>query len=99
MHPPKNQLRPPPDTHSRMGPLRSACALALVAAALGSSAVSQLRGVDPQLIPRYQAPGSEFACLDGLLTIPRGHINDDYCDCFDGSDEPGASSQCRVLHC
>ena len=70
-----------------------ACALALVAATLGDP---QLRGVDPQLIPRYQATGSEFDCLDGLLTIPRGHVNDEYCDCFDGSDEPGAF---RVASC
>ena len=79
-----------------MGALWCACALALVAAAPGISGDPLLRGVDPQLIPRYQAAGSEFACLDGLLTLPRGYINDDYCDCFDGSDEPGAS---RIASC
>ena len=73
-----------------MRALRGACALALVVVALGAPDV-RLRGVDPHLIQRYQAPGGVFACLDGLQTIPREHLNDEYCDCSDGSDEPGAT--------
>jgi len=37
-------------------------------------------------------PGKDFRCFDGLAVIPFAHVNDDYCDCMDGSDEPGKHS-------
>ena len=65
--------------------------LSLIVAALcicGASAAS-IRGLDPSLILQYSGADGTFACLDGSKTIPFARVNDDYCDCQDGSDEPG----------
>ncbi|KAH9498447.1 hypothetical protein Btru_007504 [Bulinus truncatus] len=39
----------------------------------------------------YQG-GTDFRCISTGKIIPLDHINDDYCDCEDGSDEPGTSA-------
>lgn len=40
----------------------------------------------------YEPSNGNFTCLDGSRRIPVSAINDDYCDCPDGSDEPGTSA-------
>lgn len=40
----------------------------------------------------FYDPSKDFTCIDGSLTIPFKQVNDDYCDCLDGSDEPGTSA-------
>lgn len=40
------------------------------------------------VLPFYD-PAKDFTCLDGSLTVPFSNVNDDYCDCADGTDEPG----------
>ncbi|CAI8057324.1 Glucosidase 2 subunit beta [Geodia barretti] len=51
----------------------------------------EVRGLDPRHKPRYH-PGKDFTCLDGSDTISFSMVNDDYCDCEDGSDEPGTAA-------
>ncbi|WVO16024.1 hypothetical protein L204_103689 [Cryptococcus depauperatus] len=54
---------------------------------------SQIQGLNPLLYEKYEPTSSGlFHCLDGSKTIPFAAINDDYCDCPDGSDEPGTSA-------
>lgn len=60
---------------------------------------SEVLGIDPSLSQLYQpATGSGhsesmFQCLDENKTlIPFRAVNDDFCDCPDGSDEPGTSA-------
>ncbi|OXH18910.1 protein kinase C substrate 80K-H [Cryptococcus neoformans A1-35-8] len=54
---------------------------------------SQIRGLNPGLYDKYEPTKSGlFHCLDSSKTIPFSAINDDYCDCPDGSDEPGTAA-------
>ena len=52
---------------------------------------SRPRGVRPELVSMYN-PDVDFKCFDSSNTIPFSQVNDDYCDCEDGSDEPGTSA-------
>ena len=47
-------------------------------------------------LPFYD-PSKDFTCLDGSLTVPFSSVNDDYCDCADGSDEPGIVCACTCI--
>ena len=58
----------------------------LLALAL-SCAASAIRGVSPASASRYD-PSRDFTC-DGNRRIAFASVNDDYCDCNDGTDEPG----------
>lgn len=63
------------------------------------SNVPRPRGVSLSKAPLY-SPTKDFTCFDGTVTIPFSFVNDDYCDCFDGSDEPGTPACLNgVFHC
>ncbi|KAF7666005.1 hypothetical protein LDENG_00122170 [Lucifuga dentata] len=67
--------------------------LFLLLLSLGASAVEVQR---PRGVPlskrQFYEDGKPFTCLDGSRTIPFDRVNDDYCDCQDGSDEPGTAA-------
>ena len=65
--------------------------LGLLSLAWASSASAQAIVGLPQA--EWPSSGrSEFTCRDGSRTLPASYLNDDYCDCEDGSDEPGTSA-------
>lgn len=66
-------------------------ALPLDVSHVASVEVPRVRGISISLNPLY-TPKSHFECLDGSRRITFDKINDDYCDCGDGSDEPGTSA-------
>ncbi|KAL1408832.1 hypothetical protein Q8F55_005646 [Vanrija albida] len=77
-----------------MKALSSATSLFSVLAVLTSGvAAGDVRGVDPAVADRYvPSSGKTFTCLSGDKVIPFSAVNDDFCDCPDGSDEPGTSA-------
>eukprot|EP00659_Diplonema_papillatum_P007532 gene7532-11539_t len=62
-----------------------------VVAALAWTASAGLRGVGPQEAGSYPDK-AEFKCFEGGNVVPWDKVNDDYCDCDDGSDEPGTAA-------
>jgi len=65
--------------------------LFIILCMLGGVLSLRPRGVRAELGSFYN-PASDFSCLDGSGTIPFIQVNDDYCDCDDGSDEPGTAA-------
>ncbi|KAM9836487.1 glucosidase 2 subunit beta-like isoform 2-T2 [Aulostomus maculatus] len=51
----------------------------------------KLRGISSSY-KRFYKERKSFMCIDGSKIIPFEYVNDDYCDCEDGSDEPGTSA-------
>nr|XP_040047212.1 glucosidase 2 subunit beta [Gasterosteus aculeatus aculeatus] len=63
----------------------------LLAVGVSAVEVQRPRGV-PLSKRQFYEEGKPFTCLDGSRTIPFDRVNDDYCDCQDGSDEPGTAA-------
>ena len=74
--------------------------LSLPLAATAAGPVAKTFGVAPDLIDKYtSSPAGTWKCLDGSKDIPWDFVNDDSCDCSDGSDEPGSFTICVLLFC
>ncbi|XP_027345626.1 glucosidase 2 subunit beta [Abrus precatorius] len=67
----------------------SACFLLIASVACCLSHPS-LRGVHP-LDEKYYS-SQVIKCKDGSKSFSRDHLNDNFCDCPDGTDEPGTSA-------
>ncbi|KAJ3103382.1 hypothetical protein HDU97_010220 [Phlyctochytrium planicorne] len=63
----------------------------LIAASTSSSLST--KGITSQNKHLYEKTSTnQFECHDKSRTIPYSSVNDDYCECADGSDEPGTSA-------
>ncbi|EWC44975.1 hypothetical protein DRE_01034 [Drechslerella stenobrocha 248] len=58
------------------------------------------RGVNPALSDKFRPDAkSQFTCLSSPShTLPYSLVNDDFCDCPDGSDEPGTAACSHLNH-
>ncbi|XP_034146604.1 glucosidase 2 subunit beta isoform X2 [Esox lucius] len=65
----------------------------LIAVVIWSSCVDsqKIRGISLSY-KRFYRERKSFLCIDGSKLIPFDQVNDDYCDCADGSDEPGTAA-------
>lgn len=63
------------------------------AALAGLVASLDILGVKPEDQHLYKADNGKWACLlDPSIVLDHSQINDDICDCPDGSDEPGTAA-------
>ncbi|CAG0911892.1 unnamed protein product [Cyprideis torosa] len=71
---------------------RTVLLLLSLASTVGFS-MDLLTGVSPDLVAFFNAHETlTFKCLTSSQDIPWESVNDDYCDCDDGSDEPGTNA-------
>lgn len=77
-----------------MGTSKGVLLLLLLSLCLASTAQAAasnvIRGAQPDQIDKYQPVNGKFTCFDGSKTIDFNLVNDNFCDCPDSSDEPGA---------
>ncbi|KAL7830732.1 hypothetical protein SRHO_G00318590 [Serrasalmus rhombeus] len=72
------------------------CAALLIVIGMAVSSAAAVEVQRPRGVPlskrQFYEENKPFTCLDGSRTIPFDRVNDDYCDCRDGSDEPGTAA-------
>ncbi|XP_031472942.1 glucosidase 2 subunit beta [Nymphaea colorata] len=66
------------------------CLLFLLKSAFSRRSTSPFLGISPEDEVYFSSP--EIRCRDGSKFFPRERLNDGFCDCSDGTDEPGTSS-------
>lgn len=62
-----------------------------------AGSVECIKGVDPSIEHLYKPIDGKFKCINSDVSIPYSAVNDNYCDCPDGTDEPGTSA-CSSFH-
>ncbi|XP_062016216.1 glucosidase 2 subunit beta isoform X2 [Rosa rugosa] len=67
------------------------CVLCLLSQSILRSAANQFLGIAPE-DEKYYKSSEVIKCKDGSKKFSRAQLNDDFCDCSDGTDEPGTSA-------
>ncbi|POR34779.1 Glucosidase 2 subunit beta [Tolypocladium paradoxum] len=75
---------------------RSLVLLGAISSFTATAAGSLARGVGPEFASYYEGK-SEFACItDASIKLSLSRVNDNTCDCPDGSDEPGTAACAHI---
>ncbi|KAK2594281.1 hypothetical protein QQS21_007987 [Conoideocrella luteorostrata] len=87
----------PPSTTLTMLQPRSLVLLgAFSSLAAAATAGSLPRGVGPEFVSHYESK-TEFSCIsDPSIKLSVNRVNDNTCDCPDGSDEPGTAACAHI---
>ncbi|OAQ78854.1 glucosidase 2 subunit beta precursor [Purpureocillium lilacinum] len=76
---------------------RSLVLLGAISSVTAAAAGSLPRGVGPECQSSYYVSKTEFTCVtDASIKLSWDRVNDNTCDCPDGSDEPGTAA-CAYL--
>ncbi|XP_021891137.1 glucosidase 2 subunit beta-like isoform X1 [Carica papaya] len=71
--------------------LFAALCIASIARSASSLSKDPFLGISPEDVKYYKS-SSEIKCKDGSRKFSKAQLNDDFCDCPDGTDEPGTSA-------
>lgn len=71
--------------------LLSLCVLSIAGSASSSIPTDPFVGIAPEDLKYYKS-SDVIKCKDGSKKFARAQLNDDFCDCPDGTDEPGTSA-------
>ncbi|KAG6006534.1 hypothetical protein E4U21_006988 [Claviceps maximensis] len=75
---------------------RSLVLLGAISSLTAVAAGSLPRGVGPEYVSHYQGK-AEFTCIsDSSIKLSFDRVNDNTCDCPDGSDEPGTAACAHI---
>ncbi|KAE8710354.1 Glucosidase 2 subunit beta [Hibiscus syriacus] len=66
--------------------------IALVLPSSSSAPKDPFLGISPQDEKYYKSSSDRISCKDGSKKFSKSQLNDDFCDCHDGTDEPGTSA-------
>ncbi|GMI74247.1 PRIORITY IN SWEET LIFE 4 [Hibiscus trionum] len=68
------------------------CIASFLRSSSSSATKHPFLGISPQDLNYYKSSSDTIKCKDGSKKFSKSQLNDDFCDCPDGTDEPGTSA-------